>query len=151
VPISTDVRGVWDNKKAFGNAGIDATWEPENWGEVQGAANVIKDDVEMPLWAKSGKAMGERTIMQIFLPLLYGTEDDLYDEDKEEWIVESDGFLKSLEFLDSVCENDLGPNLSWGITGQAGAKIPTELMPSEEVGIALDGNWMPGSWEEDGN
>ncbi|HLR40781.1 MAG TPA: extracellular solute-binding protein [Virgibacillus sp.] len=151
VPISTDVRGLWYNKKAFENAGIDTPWEPENWDEVLEAANAIKDDVEVPFWANSGKAMGEGTTMQTFLPLLYGTEDDLYDEDKEEWIVESDGFLKSLEFLDSVYENDLGPNLSWGITGQAGAKISTELMPSEEVGIALDGNWMPGSWEEDGN
>src|SRR5699024_2155764 len=86
-----------------------------------------------------------------FLPLLYGTDSDLYDEDSEKWVVESQGFLDSLKFIDNVYKNDLGPSLSWGITGQAGAKIATELMPNEEVGIALDGNWMPGSWEEDGN
>src|SRR5699024_765792 len=41
VPISTDVRGLWYNKKAFENAGIDTPWEPENWDEVLEAANAI--------------------------------------------------------------------------------------------------------------
>src|SRR5699024_11833339 len=69
VPISTDVRGLWYNKKAFENAGIDTPWEPENWDEVLEAVNAIKDDVEVPFWANSGKAMGEGTTMQTFLPL----------------------------------------------------------------------------------
>lgn len=151
VPISTDVRGLWYNKKAFENAGIDTPWEPETWEDILKAADAISDDVEVPFWANSGKAMGEGTTMQTFLPLLYGTGSNLYDEDSGQWIVESEGFLDSLKFIDDVYSNDLGPSLSWGITGQAGAKISTELMPDEEVGIALDGNWMPGSWEEDGN
>src|SRR5699024_3365559 len=151
VPISTDVRGLWYNKKALESAGIDTPWEPENWNEVLETADAIKDEVEVPFWGNSGKAMGEATTMQTFLPLLYGTDSDLYDEDSEKWVVESQGFLDSLKFIDNVYKNDLGPSLSWGITGQAGAKIATELMPNEEVGIALDGNWMPGSWEEDGN
>lgn len=57
----------------------------------------------------------------------------------------------AFKFIDNVYSNDLGPSLSWGITGQAGAKVSTELMPKGEVGIALDGNRMSGNWQESGN
>lgn len=151
VPISTDVRGLWYNKNVFEDAGLDVPWEPETWDDVLDAAKALKDQVDVPIWLNSGKAMGEGTTMQTFLMLLYGTDSDLYSEEDEKWVVDSDGFLDSLKFIDDVYTNDLGASLSWGLTGQAGAKISTELMPAEEVGIALDGNWMPGNWGEDGN
>ncbi|WP_246570145.1 extracellular solute-binding protein [Lentibacillus saliphilus] len=151
VPISTDVRGLWYNKKVFEEAGIDVPWQPATWEEVLDAAEKIKNQVEVPFWLNSGKAMGEGTTMQTFLVLLNGTDSKLYDEEKEKWIVKSDGFLKSLEFIDQIYSNDLGASLSWGITGQGGAKVSTELMPAGEVGIALDGNWVPGNWQENGN
>ncbi|WP_237473912.1 extracellular solute-binding protein [Virgibacillus halodenitrificans] len=151
VPISTDVRGLWYNKTVFEEAGLDVPWNPKSWDEVLDAAKTIKDDVEVPIWMNSGKAMGEGTTMQTFLMLLYGTDSNLYNEDTGKWIVESEGFLDSLKFIDAVYSNDLGPSLSWGITGQAGAKVSTDLMPKGEVGIALDGNWMSGNWLESGN
>lgn len=151
VPITTDVRGLWYNKTVFENAGIEVPWEPKNWDEVLQAAEKIKDDVEVPFWMSSGKAMGEGTTMQTFLMLLYGTDSDLYNEETEKWVVNSQGFLDSLSFINDVYANDLGASLSWGITGQAGAKVSTELMPEGEVGIALDGNWMSSNWTEDGN
>src|SRR5699024_12362455 len=83
VPISTDVRGLWYNKKAFENDGIDTPWEPENWDEVLEDTNAIKDDVEVPFWANSGKAMGGGTTMQTILPLIYETEEDSYEENIE--------------------------------------------------------------------
>ncbi|PXY51720.1 ABC transporter substrate-binding protein, partial [Virgibacillus profundi] len=146
--ISTDVRGLWYNKTVFEEAGLGVPWNPKSWDEVLDAAKTIKDDVEVPIWMNSGKAMGEGTTMQTFLMLLYGTDSNLYNEDTGKWIVESEGFLDSLKFIDAVYSNDLGPSLSWGITGQAGAKVSTDLMPKGEVGIALDGNWMSGNWLE---
>ncbi|TQS74269.1 extracellular solute-binding protein [Ornithinibacillus gellani] len=151
VPISTDVRGLWYNKTVLEKAGIETPWNPESWDDVLAAAEAIKDDVEVPIWMNSGKAMGEGTTMQTFLMLLNGTDSDLYNEDTGKWVVSSEGFLDSLKFIDHVYQNDLGPSLSWGITGQAGAKVSTELMPKGEVGIALDGNWMSGNWQESGN
>lgn len=151
VPISTDVRVLWYNKKVFEKAGLDVPWQPESWEEVVNAAKKIKGDVEVPLWMNSGKAMGEGTTMQTFLPLLYGTESKLYDKESGKWIVNSEGFLDVLNFVDTIYSNDLGAPLSWGITGQAGAKVSTQLMPEGEVGIALDGNWMSGNWLESGN
>src|SRR5699024_4042146 len=151
IPISTDVRGLWYNKNILENAGIEMPWEPETWDDVLSPAEAIKDDVEVPFWINSGKAIGEGTTMQTFLPLLYGTGSELYDEEDDKWIVESEGFLDTLKFIEHVYSNDLGASLSWATTGQAGAKVSTELMPEEEVGIALDGNWLPGNWEEDGN
>lgn len=151
VPISTDVRGLWYNKKVFEEAGLDVPWKPESWEDVLSAAGAIKDQVEVPMWMNSGKAMGEGTTMQTFLPLLYGTGSKLYDEESEKWLVKSEGFQDALQFVEKIYANDLGPSLSWGITGQAGAKVSTELMPEGEVGIALDGNWMSSNWVESGN
>src|SRR5699024_3184864 len=102
VPISTDVRGLWYNKKAMEDVGIDVPWEPETWDDVLDAAKVLKDEVEVPFWANSSKAAGEGTKMQTFLPLLYGTGDKLYDEDEQKWIVDSDGFLDALNFIDAI-------------------------------------------------
>lgn len=151
IPISTDVRGLWYNKKVFEEAGLPVPWEPETWDDVIEAAETIKDDVEVPFWMNAGKAMGEGTTMQTFLPLLYGTDAKVFDEDENKWVVESEGMLDALRFIDDIFNNDLGASLSWALTGQAGPKISTELMLEDEVGIALDGNWMPGSWQEDGN
>lgn len=150
VPFSTDVRGLWYNKKVFEKVGISTPWKPENWEEVIDAAKKLKGEVEVPFWLNSGKAMGEATTMQSFLMLLTGTGSKLYDEDSGKWIIQSDGFVDSLKFVDTIYENNLGPSLSWGITGQAGTKIAQQLMPKGEVGIALDGNWMSGNWVEDG-
>lgn len=150
VPFSTDVRGLWYNKKVFEKVGISTPWEPENWEEVIDAAKKLKGEVEVPFWLNSGKAMGEATTMQSFLMLLTGTGSKLYDEDSGKWIIQSDGFVDSLKFVDTIYENNLGPSLSWGITGQAGTKVAQQLMPKGEVGIALDGNWMSGNWVEDG-
>ncbi|WP_077328612.1 extracellular solute-binding protein [Virgibacillus siamensis] len=151
VPISTDVRVLWYNKKVFKDAGLEVPWQPESWEDVVNAAKKIKGEVQVPLWMNSGKAMGEGTTMQTFLPLLYGTDSRLYNAEIGKWIVKSEGFLDVLKFVDTIYSNDLGASLSWGITGQAGAKVSTQLMPEGEVGIALDGNWMSGNWLESGN
>jgi len=151
IPISTDVRGLWYNKKVFEENGLPVPWEPETWDDVIEAAETIKDDVEVPFWMNAGKAMGEGTTMQTYLPLLYGTDAELFDEDENKWVVESEGMLDTLSFIEHIFNNDLGASLSWALTGQAGPKISTELMLEDQVGIALDGNWMPGSWQEDGN
>src|SRR5699024_2570190 len=90
VPISTDVRGLWYNKRAIEYSGIDTPCQLENLDEELEADNVIKDDVEVHFCAHSVKASGERTTLQTFLPLFYRMDDDLYDEYKEEWIVERD-------------------------------------------------------------
>ncbi|WP_245799312.1 extracellular solute-binding protein [Virgibacillus siamensis] len=150
VPFSTDVRGLWYNKKVFEKVGIPTPWKPESWEDVINAAKKLKGEVEVPFWLNSGKAMGEATTMQSFLMLLTGTGSKLYHEDSGKWVIESDGFVDSLQFFDTIYEEDLGPSLSWGITGQAGTKIAQQLMPKGEVGIALDGNWMSGNWVEDG-
>src|SRR5699024_12255820 len=68
--------------------------------------------------------------MQTFLMLLYGTDSDLYSEEDEKWVVDSDGFLDSLKFIDDVYTNDLGASLSWGLTGQAGDRKSTRLNSS---------------------
>jgi multiple sugar transport system substrate-binding protein len=152
VPYSTDTRGLWYNVNLFKKAGLPVPWEPKSWDDIIKAAETIKEKVPgvVPFWANSGKATGEATAMQTFEMLLYGTEDELYDFESKKWVVKSKGFLDSLEFMDKIYSNKLGPELSQVLTGKAGDIVQTELMPKEKVGIVLNGNWVPGVWREDG-
>lgn len=152
VPYSTDTRGLWYNTNLFEKAGIPVPWEPKTWEDVMSAAKKLKAEAPdvVPFWANSGKATGEATTMQTFEMLLYGTEDELYDQESEKWIVKSDGFLDSLTFISDIYKQDLGPELSQVLTGKAGDIVQAEMMPKEQVGIVLNGNWVPGVWREDG-
>jgi multiple sugar transport system substrate-binding protein len=152
IPYSTDTRGLWYNVNIFKRAGLPVPWEPKNWDDILTAAKTIKEKVPdvIPFWANSGKATGEATSMQTFEMLLYGTNDTLYDFESGKWVVKSKGFLDSLRFIDEIYSNGLGPQLSQVLTGKAGDIVQTELMPKEQVGIVLNGNWVPGVWRENG-
>ncbi|HET7628231.1 MAG TPA: extracellular solute-binding protein [Bacillales bacterium] len=151
VPYSTDTRGLWYDVNLFEKAGLPVPWHPKNWQDVLNAAQKIKQSFPdvIPFWMNSGKATGEATTMQTFEMLLYGTNNTLYDEESGKWIVKSPGFLDSLKFIDTIYEKGLGPKLSQVLTGQAGT-VEHHLMRKEKIAIALDGNWVPAFWRENG-
>ncbi len=153
VPFSTDTRGLWYNTDIFKKVGLPVPWTPKNWGEVLAAAKTIKakdPSVKVPFYAQVGKATGEATTMQTFEMLLYGTNDTLYDESTKKWIVKSPGFLDSLKFIQTVKQENLNAPLSVLLTGQADQTMTQQLAPKGQVGIAMDGNWIPGNWLENG-
>lgn len=152
VPYTTDTRGLWYNKEAFEKAGLPVPWNPKNWEEVKAAAETLKEKVPevIPYLGYSGKATGEATTMQHFEMLLYGTENTLYNFETDKWIVKSPGFLDSLQFIDHMYSNDLGPDLGTIINAQAGSIVLNELAPNGKLGIWLEGNWEPGLWEMNG-
>lgn len=152
VPYSTDTRGLYYDVNIFKKAGLPVPWHPKNWNDVVNAAKAIKQKVPgvIPLWMQVGKATGEATTMQTFEMLLYGTNDTLYDSKDKKWIVQSPGFLDSLKFIQNIYSKHLGPSLSQVLNAQAGNTEVQELMPKQKIGIALDGNWLPGSWQKNG-
>ncbi|GLG00144.1 sugar ABC transporter substrate-binding protein [Alicyclobacillus hesperidum subsp. aegles] len=152
VPYSTDTRGLYYDVKIFKEAGLPVPWHPKNWNDVLNAAKKIKEKVPgvVPLWMQVGKATGEATTMQTFEMLLYGTHDTLYDAAKHKWIVQSPGFLNSLKWIQTVYADGLGPSFSQILNAQAGNIESQQLMPQQKIGIALDGNWLPGSWQKNG-
>ena len=75
IPMGTDTRGLWYNKKIFAKAGLPADWQPKTWNDVLAAARQIKAKVPgvIPLNVYAGKGVGEAASMQGFEMLLYGT------------------------------------------------------------------------------
>lgn len=152
VPYSTDTRGLYYDVGIFKKAGLPVPWHPKNWNDILNAAKAIKqkDPGIIPFWAQVGKATGEATTMQTFEMLLYGTNNTLYDSKTNKWIVKSPGFLNALKFIQTIYSQNLGPNLSQVLNAEAGNTESQELMPHQQIGIALDGNWIPGSWLSNG-
>lgn len=153
IPYSTDTRGLWYNADIFKQVGLPVPWEPKNWEDILTAARTIKEKAAadvIPFWTYVGKATGEATTMQCFEMFLYGTNDTLIDEQSGKWIVKSQGFLDSLKFINEIFTNKLGPQMSLILNAQAGNIENSQLMPQNKIGIALDGNWIPGAWVENG-
>ncbi len=152
VPYSTDTRGLWYDTNIFKKAGLPVPWEPKNWNDILNAARTIKQKVPgvTPFWSNVGKATGEATSMQTFEMLLYGTNDTLYNDSTGKWVAQSPGFKDALQFISTIAKEKLGPPPSQVLNGQAGNTLVDQLMPKEQVGIALNGNWLPGSWVQNG-
>ena len=151
VPYCTDTRGLWYNKDIFAAAGLDTEWQPKTWQDVIDTCAVIKEkcpDV-VPFWCNSGVATGEATSMQTYEMLLYGTGEQLLDEN-DKWIVSSDNILKTLNFVNTIYADGYGPSLSKVLNGEAGNTASREYMPAGKLAITLDGYWMTGNYKDTG-
>lgn len=153
VPDGTDTRGLWFNKKIFKKAGLPTDWQPKTWSEVLKAARTIKEKVPdvTPFNIFTGKGASEASAMQGLQMLLYGTgEDPLYDEESKKWVTGSEGFRESLEFIETVYDEDLGPGVEKAVDANITTEVATQMLPEGKLGIALDGSWLPQFWSEGG-
>ncbi|NRN63535.1 Extracellular solute-binding protein family 1 [Kibdelosporangium sp. 4NS15] len=83
VPVGTDGRVLYFNKKLFAQAGLPADWQPRSWDEILDAARKLKAVPGIvPIQLNAGTAMTEATTMQGVLPLLAGTGKPVYDNGK---------------------------------------------------------------------
>lgn len=152
IPDGTDTRGLWYNKHIFAKAGLPTDWQPKTWADVLDAARAIKAKVPgaVPINVYSSKAAGEASSMQGFEMLLYGTGNQLYDDASGKWVTGSKGFLDSLGFIKSVFGEKLGPSPQDATDATLGNKVSQEWLPQDKLGIALDGSWLPNTWQETG-
>ncbi len=152
IPDGTDTRALWYNKEIFAKAGLPGDWHPKTWDDVLSAARTIKAKVPgvTPFNIYSGKPMGEASAMQGFEMLLYGTKDTLYNNDQQKWVVGSQGFKDSLNFIKTVFTEGIGPSPRQALDPNMGNKVGTELLPEGKLGIALDGSWIYNNWQQTG-
>src|SRR5262249_50282502 len=103
-----------------------------------------------PLNVYTGKPAGERSTMQGFEMLLYGTgdgtSDPLYDSGGKKWIAGGRGFEDSLKFVEPVYQEKLGPDVSAALDPNFATTVNGELLPQGKLGIDLDGSWLPQAW-----
>lgn len=152
IPDGTDTRGLWYNKRVFAKAGLPAEWQPKTWADVLEAARTVKDKVPgvTPINVYASKAAGEATSMQGFEMLLYGTQNALYDDASGKWVVGSPGFKDSLGFIKTVFSEKLGPSPQDATDAALGNKVSQEMLPGDKLAIALDGSWLPNTWQPTG-
>ncbi|WP_416968814.1 extracellular solute-binding protein [Streptomyces sp. 4F14] len=151
VPDNTDTRGIWYNKQLFQKAGIAVPWQPKTWADVLTAARTVKAKLPgvTPLNLYTGQAGGEASSMQGFEMLLYGTQaanNALYDASQKKWVVGSQGFKDSLDFVHTVYNDGLGPAKEQALGANFGTTVGTELIPQGKLAIDIDGSWMPNNW-----
>jgi multiple sugar transport system substrate-binding protein len=83
VPVGTDGRVLYFNKKLFAQAGLPADWQPRSWDEVISAGQKLKAlPGVIPIQLNGGTVMTEATTMQGVLPLLVGTGKEVYQDGK---------------------------------------------------------------------
>jgi multiple sugar transport system substrate-binding protein len=153
VPRGTDTRALWYNKQLFQKAGLPVPWQPKSWEDVLSAARTIKQKLPgvTPINVYSGKPAGEASTMQGFEMLLYGTGDELYDGESGKWLAPSDGFRDSLQFVQTVYQEGLGPSVSQALDPNVGTVVASQLLPQGKLAIDLDGSWVPQSWAPQGD
>jgi multiple sugar transport system substrate-binding protein len=152
IPDGTDTRGVWFNKEIFAQAGLPADWQPATWDDLLSAARTIKAAVPgvIPLNVYAGKGVGEAASMQGFEMLLYGTGDTLYDHATQKWIVGSSGFTDSLQFIQTLFAEGLGPTPQQALDPNWTNTTTEELIPQGQIAISVEGSWISQDWLETG-
>ncbi|AUZ35023.1 sugar ABC transporter substrate-binding protein [Arthrobacter sp. PGP41] len=152
VPLGTDTRAIWYNRKVLENAGISLPWKPRSWQDILDTARKIKanDPAVIPFNMYAGKGTGEGTVMQSFYELLYGTGSSLYDEEAGKWVVGSAGFKDSLAFLETLYEEQLAVSPAEALDANVWKKVFGEWFPKAKLGATVEGSYSPSFWQDGG-
>ncbi|UKA65168.1 extracellular solute-binding protein [Arthrobacter sp. FW306-05-C] len=153
VPLGTDTRVIWYNKKVLAAAGIGLPWHPSSWQDILDTARKIKaanPDV-IPFNMYAGKGTGEGTVMQGFYELLYGTGSSLYDQDSKKWVVGSPGFKDSLTFLETLYGENLAVPPAEALDPNVWKKVFGEWFPKAKLGATVEGSYAPSFWQAGGS
>jgi multiple sugar transport system substrate-binding protein len=83
IPVGTDGRVLYFNKKLFAQAGLPADWQPRSWDDILSAGAKLKAiPGVVPIQLNAGTVMTEATSMQGVLPALAGTGKPIYESGK---------------------------------------------------------------------
>jgi multiple sugar transport system substrate-binding protein len=153
VPLGTDTRAIWYNRKVLEAAGVTLPWEPRSWQDILDTARKIKanDPDVIPFNMYAGKGTGEGTVMQSFYELLYGTGSGLYDEESKKWVVGSAGFQDSLDFLKTLYDEQLAVTPAVALDANVWKKVFGEWFPNAKLGATVEGSYTPSFWQDGGS
>jgi multiple sugar transport system substrate-binding protein len=107
IPVGTDGRVIFFNKKLFQQVGLPADWQPKSWDDITAAAVSLKQLPGVtPIQLNAGTAMTEATAMQGVLPLLVGTGTEIYQDGK--WQGATKEMKEVLNLYQQVYRGNLG-------------------------------------------
>ena len=140
VPQGADGRVLYYNKVLFEQAGLPADWQPESWDDVLDAARDLKQvDGVTPIQLNAGTAMGEATTMQGLLPMLVGTSEQVYEDEK--WVGDTPGLRDVLDLYHTIyVEEGLGDAVLQ--QEAAGRDTSFALFAANQIGILLEGDYF---------
>ncbi|WP_434809988.1 extracellular solute-binding protein [Microbacterium sp. bgisy189] len=155
LPLGTDTRVIWYNKTVLEAAGVGVPWQPESWNDILDVAAKIKasqPDV-VPFNMYAGTGTGEGTVMQSFYELLYGTGDGtgLFDDESGKWVVESQGFVDSLTFLQTLYDEGYAVSPDKALDPNVWQAVFGEMFPQNTLGATVEGSYTPSFWIEGGS
>lgn len=139
IPVGTDGRVLFFNKKLFAQVGLPADWQPTSWEEITGAAVSLKQlPGVIPMQLNAGTAMTEATTMQGVLPLLAGAGAEINQDGK--WQGATDEMKQVLTFYKQVYGGKLGdPVLAQEAKGRDRS---FELFAQNKIGILLESDYF---------
>ena len=142
VPIGTDGRVLYFNKKLFAQAGLPADWQPKSWDDILAAGHQLRSRLPgvTPLQINAGTAMGEATTSQGFLPLLYGTGTNIIDQATGKWVGDTAKTRAVLNLYQQIYGQGLGDkNLQLRADGRDRS---FEQFSKGKIAILLEGDYF---------
>ena len=139
IPIGTDGRVLFFNKKLFARAGLPTDWQPHSWQDILDAGAKLKAVPGLvPIQINAGTAMGEATTMQGALPLLAGAGGEVYAGGK--WSGATQPVRDMLDFYAKVYRGGLGdPKLQQEAKGRDKS---FEEFAAGKIGILGEGDYF---------
>ncbi|OLF04396.1 ABC transporter substrate-binding protein [Actinophytocola xinjiangensis] len=139
IPLGTDGRVIFFNKKLFAKAGLPADWQPTSWEDITEAAVALKKlPGVVPLQLNAGTAMTEATTMQAVLPLLAGTGSEVWADGK--WQGGTDDMTAVLDLYQRIYQGGLGdPVLQQEAKGRDKS---FEMFSQNKIGILFEGDYL---------
>lgn len=148
VPMGTDGRVLFYNKKLFAQAGLPVDWQPRGWDDLLAAGERLKTlPGVVPIQLNAGTAMGEATTMQGVLPMLAGTGEAVYRDGR--WQGATAGVKDVLGLYQRIYRDGLGdPVLQQEAKGRDRSFA---LFAENRIGILLESDYFWRSVVEPGN
>jgi multiple sugar transport system substrate-binding protein len=156
VSLGTDTRVIWYNKNVLEKAGVSTPWQPKSWNDILTAARKIKaaEPGVIPFNLYAGTGTGEGTVMQGFYELLYGTDkgaNALYDQPSTKWVVGSQGFTDSLQFMQTLYGENLAVTPAQALDANVWKSVFGEWFPQDKLGGTIEGSYSPSFWVKGGS
>ncbi|MEU9507947.1 extracellular solute-binding protein [Micromonospora sp. NPDC048170] len=139
IPLGTDGRVLYYNKKLFAQAGLPADWQPRSWQEILDAGAKLKALPGVtPIQINAGTAMGEATSMQGALPLLAGAGGEIFAGGK--WAGASQPVRDTLDLYAKIYGGGLGdPKLQQEAKGRDKS---FQEFAAGKIGILAEGDYF---------
>ncbi len=140
VPQGTDGRVFFYNKNLFSKAGLPTAWQPTSWDDVLNAARALKKLKGVtPIQLNAGTAMGEATTMQGILPMLVGTGEYVWADNK--WAGNTKGLRDVMNLYKTIyVDEKLGdPVLQQEANGRDSS---FQEFAAGQIGILAEGDYF---------